>query len=684
MAKSKPKTPFTAEDLYLHRKVTDAHALPAHKPAVFVVRTPDKESDGYYSHLWCSLDADKPPQQLTFGQWKDQSPRIAPDGKQIAFISAREGVAKPHLLDLTGGEARPVGTFDTAASTIRWMPDCSALLVTANVPVDPDWRGARGKQPPPKRGPKSPEVAWKLPYKMDGSGYLLANEVHLFHLDIASGERKQLTDGPFQVYGFDPSPDGKTIAYVRTREGRFAHTNDLWSCGIDGRNHRRLTTELDMVMPPIWSPDGRWIAMLGSDDEADARSGLYLFEVASGKLRRLGDENTEFDSSAQLQWSDDSSAVFALRAHQGRHQVVRVAIPSGELQPLVTGERQLSALAVAAGRFVFVVDHPEQPSELSSAQLDGQNERVITDLNPWWRERIPVRCESRTFDVPDGQGGTEKIHGWLLKADDGRKGPRPLLDDAHGGPASYALLDYDTNVFWQVLCAKGWAVLALDAAGSATYGKEFCDRLAGRWGELDLPQHLAAIKQLQDSGDCDDRVAISGKSYGGFFSSWAVGHVKTFRAAVVMAPVGNIETHYGTSDGGYYADPMYVNGTHAFDRDKAREMSPLQSIEKAKTPTLFMQGKDDERCPKCQSEEMFVSLMRAGDTPTELVLYPGEDHHFLGEGAPSVRQDAAERIVDWIEQHVLAGAGGDPQRQGGGTGQQAGREQKDEQAVAAK
>jgi dipeptidyl aminopeptidase/acylaminoacyl peptidase len=166
MAKSKPKTPFTAEDLYLHRKVTDAHALPAHKPAVFVVRTPDKESDGYYSHLWCSLDADKPPQQLTFGQWKDQSPRVAPDGKQIAFISAREGVAKPHLLDLTGGEARPVGTFDTAASTIRWMPDCSALLVTANVPVDPDWRGARGKQPPPKRGPKSPEVAWKLPYKM--------------------------------------------------------------------------------------------------------------------------------------------------------------------------------------------------------------------------------------------------------------------------------------------------------------------------------------------------------------------------------------------------------------------------------------------------------------------------------------------------------------------------------------
>jgi dipeptidyl aminopeptidase/acylaminoacyl peptidase len=65
-----------------------------------------------------------------------------------------------------------------------------------------------------------------------------------------------------------------------------------------------------------------------------------------------------------------------------------------------------------------------------------------------------------------------------------------------------------------------------------------------------------------------------------------------------------------------------------------------------------MQGANDERCPKCQSEELFVSLMRAGTTEAELVLYPGEDHHFLGEGAPSVRQDAAERIVAWVAQHV--------------------------------
>ena len=88
-----------------------------------------------------------------------------------------------------------------------------------------------------------------------------------------------------------------------------------------------------------------------------------------------------------------------------------------------------------------------------------------------------------------------------------------------------------------------------------------------------------------------------------------------------------------------------------FDRKLARQLSPLRYVEKAKTPTLFMQGKDDERCPKCQSEELFVSLMNAGDTPAEPVLYPGESHSFLGEGKPKCREDAARRIVEWIKHH---------------------------------
>jgi dipeptidyl aminopeptidase/acylaminoacyl peptidase len=200
---------------------------------------------------------------------------------------------------------------------------------------------------------------------------------------------------------------------------------------------------------------------------------------------------------------------------------------------------------------------------------------------------------------------------------------------------------------------SGWTILALNPVGSASYGPDFTRRLAGRRGELDLPQHLAALDALQAGGLCDERIAIAGGSYGGYLACWATGHTHRFKAAVAMAPVGNIETHYGTSDSGYYVDPWQLGTQPRFDRAVARELSPLQYVESSLTPTLFMQGKDDERCPKCQSEELFVSLHRAGDTPTQLVLYPGESHEFLGGGSPACRRDAADRIVAWLE-HYLA------------------------------
>ena len=68
----------------------------------------------------------------------------------------------------------------------------------------------------------------------------------------------------------------------------------------------------------------------------------------------------------------------------------------------------------------------------------------------------------------------------------------------------------------------------------------------------------------------DEFARTPGKSYGGKLSAWSIGHADLYKAAVVMAPVGNIETHYGTFDGGYYADPFYIDTQPVFDREVAR------------------------------------------------------------------------------------------------------------------
>ncbi|MGE4241940.1 S9 family peptidase [Ramlibacter sp.] len=634
---------FSVDDLRLHKRVVDLHGVETCRDAFATVRRVDEKANDYETRVWRFPVDGADAQALTQGPGNETGPRVSPDGKFLAFISDRGGSRQIHVVSLAGGEARQVGSFAHGVSEVRWSPDGKFLFAAAASMVDPDARGERSA-PEPSRDQRAPEVCWKLPYKSDGVGFLLTREIHLHAVDVATGAARQLTDGSFDVLSFAPSPNGRHLAYVRTREGKFAHCCDLWTCDVDGKRHRRLTKSLSTVQRPSWSHDGTKLAFAGAIKEGDGESRLWMLASPMDEPRCV-DGDMEVADADNIFWSSDDGALTLARAWHGRHQAIKLDVESGDVTILADGDRQFSAFALCGAGLVYAVDTSTQANEVFMC-LEGKELR-LGSINPWWSERTQLELESRDFEVPDGLGGKETIQGWLLRKK-GARGPQPLLVDVHGGPASYALLDYDSNVYWQVLCSRGWTILMLNAVGSSSFGTEFCSRLSGNWGEMDLPQFLSAIEALRSDGACDERVAIVGKSYGGYLTSWAIGHTDVFEAAVVMAPVGNVETHYGTSDGGYYADPLYMRTAPEFDRGKARELSPLQFIERAHTPTLFLQGKDDERCPKCQSEELFVSLYNAGSAPCELVLYPLEGHSFLGEGKPACRMDAAGRIVDWV------------------------------------
>jgi len=137
--------------------------------------------------------------------------------------------------------------------------------------------------------------------------------------------------------------------------------------------------------------------------------------------------------------------------------------------------------------------------------------------------------------------------------------------------------------------------------------------------------------------------------YGSYLSAWAMTQTDIFKAAVVSAPVSNIESHRGTSDSGYYVTPYAMCGEPFADDTAARRLSPLDHMHKVRTPTLLLQGKYDQRCPVGQSEEIFAGLMHSSDVAVEMVLYPDGDHHLAEEGAPRFRIDYVTRLVDWVE-----------------------------------
>ncbi|HUQ29800.1 MAG TPA: S9 family peptidase [Usitatibacter sp.] len=641
--------PFETEDFHLFEALDDLACSKAHDVAAMVVQSVDREADGYRSSIWIADMVSGASKRFTSEASGASSPAWSPDGRTLAFLSARAAsVQQVYLIDRDGGEARQLGFCPSGAVGVDWSPAGDRLLVTCPVYVDPDSREASVARDEPWPS-DAPEICWCLPYKSDSIGYILNRGIHLFVMDAHTGVLRQLTWGPFDVLGAAWSRDGRRVAYIRTVEAGQAHRTDLWTLDVGTGEHRRLTTEIATVQQPLWSPDGRFLAFAGAQVDGDPQARMWLVDTTDGSIRQVGHDDIEV--VGDLHWSNDGERLIFVEAHRSCHRIVSLSPKDGSWRVLVERQRQISNLTCTRTGFAFFAESIDMPGELYVTDEKGGSERRVTDFNAWWRERTPVEVELRSFRVPDGKGGEESIDGWYVRPR-GAPGPLPLMVEAHGGPTSYAMLGYRWHTHWYVLASRGWSILALNPVGSSGYGRDFAARLNGHWGEIDFPQHEAAVRALQAGGLADDRVAISGKSYGGYMSAWAIGHSRLFRAAIVSAPVVNLESHFGTSDGGYYYDPYTMQGERHMNADRFRTLSPMHSAHLARTPTLILQGKDDQRCPRGQAEELFASLMRCADATTEMVLYPGGDHHFYEQGKPSHRLDVVTRSIGWLERWI--------------------------------
>jgi dipeptidyl aminopeptidase/acylaminoacyl peptidase len=403
-----------------------------------------------------------------------------------------------------------------------------------------------------------------------------------------------------------------------------------------------------MISGAAWSPDGRRIALAASEESGDAMVNLWLLDADGNQApRRLGGEDFELEPTSSLVWHPDGTRLAVVCVHRGMPQLAIVSIPDGRIQRIRRGLQSVVECSAWGERIAFVSASMRRLEEVHSIAWDGSDERRHSRLNAWFRKRARPHVSRRSFAVPDGHGCSERIRAWLLRPAQG-KGPHPLLVDMHGGPHSSVLIDYSAHTYWYTLLDAGWAILAADAVGSSSYGRQFARRLRGRWGELDLPQHEAIVRALQREGIASDIVACAGKSYGGFLAAWAVGHSELFTAAAACAPVANMLSHFGNSDTGAHVTPWLVGIEFPDDKARWHAQSAVEHLHGARTPTLILQGEDDARCPRGQGEELFAHLIRYSDAPAELVLYPGSSHSEAESGRPSNRIDYHGRICRWF------------------------------------
>jgi dipeptidyl aminopeptidase/acylaminoacyl peptidase len=176
----------------------------------------------------------------------------------------------------------------------------------------------------------------------------------------------------------------------------------------------------------------------------------------------------------------------------------------------------------------------------------------------------------------------------------------------------------------------------------------------GDWGGEDYQDLMAAVDRAVEWPDIDPaRLGVWGYSYGGYMTSWVIGHTGRFAAAAIGAPVVDLSSFYGTSDIGHVFGPMQISGTPWTNPEEYRQRSPITHLANATTPTLIVHGDADDRCPIGQGEQLFVALLEAG-VEVEMVRYPGGAHPFIRTGTPAHREDLLNRLSDWFATRLCA------------------------------
>ena len=611
------------------------------------------------SHLWRIDRGGGNPTQLTFAGETNTNPVWSPDGSQIACVSKRDGGKSNAIsfLPMAGGESCEAVRHTAKPLSLAWSSDGQSLAYTLS--VDPE--NPHETTAPEGAAPKVRALR-RLDYKQDNRGYLYDTRLQLMVVDVAGGVSRQITTDLVDHTEPQWSPVGREIAVkVLNRNGMH---QQLGVVNVETGAVTLVGDEDWTVGTYRWSIDGSFILFDG-DEQNTAQTDYFRCDVATGALRRLTDDlpfspeagYPTLGGPAQPVWLDDETAlVHGIEA--GASGLWAVNANTGAIAEVARFEATHSGLSVDADR-KFVVQTRSTPlstGELTVFDLATGASEIVTHLNDAFFAESPVG----TFEKSSVERDGETIDFWITfpPGFDELK-QYPVVLDIHGGP--HGNFGYIFGKSASVLANAGIIVVSSNPRGSATYGRRFANLVRGDWGGGDWLDVQAALDAVLERPHTDaSRTGIMGYSYGGFMTSWALGHTDRFKAVVCGAPVFDLESFYGTSDIGHVWGKFEWGGELPDHRDWMLQHSPSTHIHNATTPTLIVHGEQDHRCPIGQGEQMFTALSRLG-VEVEFVRYPGGSHLMLHSGPNEHKLDYYQRIVAWFTAR-LDGASRSPVR----------------------
>ncbi len=673
---------ITIVDLYQFKFLSRPRISPDGQRVAFVVTTIDDRKYEYRSSIWIVSSAGGEAKRFTAGPANTHSPTWSPDGRWLAFVSEREGEpagkddkeqkkhgkGKPQvwLIPTDGGEARQLTFMQHGASHPVWSPDSKCLLFSAAVgPADEETED--GKVLPKAR------VIDNLWYRLDGVGFIYERRQHLFLVDIAGDEPQQLTDGDWDDSDAAWSPDGTRIAFTSSRaEDRWRlPCPDLYTLTIDNGKAgtlQCLTNSTISCSSPSWSPDGKTLAFLAALKLRSANH-IDLYSIAADAVQGSATSlTTEFEGTCMdwtnsdmgdehlmpaPAWSADGKTLYVLASQRGASRVYAIPARGAGSQPstLTPGDvhvRDFSA-DTSAGKLSMLIAGATRAQEVfvCSTASPGELHRVTGFNDALFSELTLATPEYMPYTGADGW----PMDAWILKPQgfDPKK-KYPLIVEIHGGPNT----QYGYGFFheMQVLVAAGYVVLYANPRGSCGYGRDFALAVRGAWGLKDSLDIMAGVDALLQKGYIDEqRMGVTGGSYGGFMTNWLIGHNDRFKAAVTQRSVVNLASGFGSSDFGWMFADDELETTPWDDLERYMQLSPITYVKNIHTPLLILHSEQDLRCNIEQAEQLFAALKWLG-REVQFVRFEGQSHGLSRGGHPKLRLERLRLILGWFEKYL--------------------------------
>lgn len=643
---------FELDDLARIVRLSSPRISPDGASVAVVVTRADVEKNKWISELELVDVATGARRPLTRDRKGVSHPRWSPSGDRLAFL-APDGAgkdARPQIwvLPMAGGEALKATGAPSGVQHFAWRPDGKAFAYAAE-----------DERPDKKEIEKGHDL-----FEV-GNDNLFVTEppmpVHVWLVPADGGEAKRLTSGAWSLPAALPpsspssplswSPDGKQIAFVRveTPHSGDGDRSTVQILDVGSGAIRALTGKTHFESTPVFSPDGaRMSYWCPRDRDPNNANDVHVVSVAAGGEGTNLTKPIDRCLYASV-WTPDGNALL-VGGNDGTKVSLWLAPLDGPAKRLELGDVMpawsffVDVSVAKNGSLAFVGSEPGRPGELWMMATASAAPKRLTDLNGEIAGRDLGKVETFAWQGPDGW----KEDGVVVLPPGLAPGAKvPLVLYIHGGPQAASTRAFSAPA--QLLAAQGWAVFMPNYRGSDNLGNAYQRAIFNDAGDGPGRDVLAGLDALVKKEFVDpSRIAVSGWSYGGYMTSWLIGHDTRWKAAVAGAAVTDLSDQYCFADFNVqmryamkgFATPFSPGGEALY-----RAQSPITYAARAKTPTLILTDTGDFRVPHTQSFRLYHALKQAG-VETSFVAIP-VGGHFPGD--PVRSREVWKRWIAWLE-----------------------------------